>query len=305
MAAITTSPITGEVRANKHKADWRGWKFMWPFALVFVIVFIFPIIYAIYISFFQTKMIGGEQFVGFSNYVRLFHDQDFWSSVRRVALFTIVQVPIMLCLAALLALAIDSMKLHGTKFFRISTFLPYAVPAVVSALMWGFIYGAKYGLVGSLNSWLGTDFDVLAPNVLFVSIGNIVTWEFTGYNMLIFYSSLSTIPHSLYEEASIDGASEWDIVKRIKLPELKGSLAITVIFSIIGSFQLFNEPSVLSAMVPGNGITTYYTPNMYAYNLSFLGGQSNYAAALAIVMAVITMVIAYAVQLNSMKEQMK
>ena len=305
MAAITTSPITGEVRANKHKTDWRGWKFMWPFALVFVIVFIFPIIYAIYISFFQTKMIGGEQFVGFSNYVRLFHDQDFWSSVRRVALFTIVQVPIMLCLAALLALAIDSMKLHGTKFFRISTFLPYAVPAVVSALMWGFIYGAKYGLVGSLNSWLGTDFDVLAPNVLLVSIGNIVTWEFTGYNMLIFYSSLSTIPHSLYEAASIDGASEWDIVKRIKLPELKGSLAITVIFSIIGSFQLFNEPSVLSAMVPGNGITTYYTPNMYAYNLSFLGGQSNYAAALAIVMAVITMVIAYAVQLNSMKEQMK
>lgn len=305
MAAITTSPITGEVRANKHKADWRGWKFMWPFALVFVIVFIFPIIYAIYISFFQTKMIGGEQFVGFSNYVRLFHDQDFWSSVRRVALFTIVQVPIMLCLAALLALAIDSMKLHGTKFFRISTFLPYAVPAVVSALMWGFIYGAKYGLVGSLNSWLGTDFDVLAPNVLLVSIGNIVTWEFTGYNMLIFYSSLSTISHSLYEAASIDGASEWDIVKKIKLPELKGSLAITVIFSIIGSFQLFNEPSVLSAMVPGNGITTYYTPNMYAYNLSFLGGQSNYAAALAIVMAIITMVIAYAVQLNSMKEQMK
>lgn len=305
MTATTTSPVTGEVRANKHKADWRGWKFMWPFALVFVIVFIFPIIYAIYISFFQTKMIGGEQFVGFSNYVRLFHDQDFWSSVRRVALFTIVQVPIMLCLAALLALAIDSMKLHGTKFFRISTFLPYAVPAVVSALMWGFIYGAKYGLVGSLNSWLGTDFDVLAPNVLLVSIGNIVTWEFTGYNMLIFYSSLSTIPHSLYEAASIDGASEWDIVKKIKLPELKGSLAITVIFSIIGSFQLFNEPSVLSAMVPGNGITTYYTPNMYAYNLSFLGGQSNYAAALAIVMAIITMVIAYAVQLNSMKEQMK
>ena len=305
MAATTTSPITGEVRANKHKADWRGWKFMWPFALVFVIVFIFPIIYAIYISFFQTKMIGGEQFVGFSNYVRLFHDQDFWSSVRRVALFTIVQVPIMLCLAALLALAIDSMKLHGTKFFRISTFLPYAVPAVVSALMWGFIYGAKYGLVGSLNSWLGTHIDVLAPNVLLAAIGNINTWEFTGYNMLIFYSSLSTIPHSLYEAAAIDGASEWDIVKKIKLPELKGSLAITVIFSIIGSFQLFNEPSVLSAMVPGNGITTYYTPNMYAYNLSFLGGQSNYAAALAIVMAIITMVIAYAVQLNSMKEQMK
>ncbi|KAB7220720.1 sugar ABC transporter permease, partial [Bifidobacterium longum] len=146
---------------------------------------------------------------------------------------------------------------------------------------------------------------VLAPSVLLASIGNIVTWEFTGYNMLIFYSSLSTIPHSLYEAASIDGASEWQIVKSIKLPELRGSLAITVIFSIIGSFQLFNEPSILQNMVPGNAITTYYTPNMYAYNLSFSGNQSNYAAALAIVMAVITMAIAYIVQLNSLKEQMK
>ena len=91
----------------------------------------------------------------------------------------------MLFLSALMALALDSMKLHGTRFFRISTFLPYAVPAVVSTLIWGFVYGAKYGLVGSLNDFLGTDIDVLAPSVLLASIGNIVTWEFTGYNMLI------------------------------------------------------------------------------------------------------------------------
>jgi multiple sugar transport system permease protein len=225
--------------------------------------------------------------------------------VGRVALFTVVQVPIMLFLAGVMALSLDSMKLHGTKFFRISTFLPYAVPAVVSTMIWGFVYGSKYGMVGSLNDLLGTNIDVLKPSVLLAAIGNINTWEFTGYNMLIFYSSLSTIPHSLYEAASIDGASEWQTIRRIKIPELRGSLAITVIFSIIGSFQLFNEPSVLQNMVSGNAITTYYTPNMYAYNLSFAGGQSNYAAALAIVMAVMTMAIAYAVQLKSMKEQMK
>ena len=283
-ADIAAAPVhSGKARVNKHKADWRGWKFMWPFAVVFVFVFIVPIVYAVYISFFKKQMIGGTKFVGFENYARLLGDGQFWSSVGRVALFTCVQVPIMLCLSALMALALDSMKLHGTRFFRISTF----------------------GLVGSLNDFLGTDIDVLAPSVLLASIGNIVTWEFTGYNMLIFYSSLSTIPHSLYEAASIDGASEWQIVKSIKLPELRGSLAITVIFSIIGSFQLFNEPSILQNMVPGNAITTYYTPNMYAYNLSFSGNQSNYAAALAIVMAVITMAIAYIVQLNSLKEQMK
>lgn len=278
---------------------------MWPFAAVFVFVFIIPVLYAIYISFFQNRMIGGNRFVGVANYTRLFHDPLFWSAVGRVAIFTVVQVPIMLGLAALMALALDSMKLHGMKFFRISSFLPYAVPAVVSTLIWAFMYGTKYGLVGSLNSLLGTHINVLSPNVLLAAIGNINTWEFTGYNMLIFYSALSTIPHSLYEAASIDGASEWQIVKSIKLPELKGSLAITVIFSIIGSFQLFNEPSIMQNMVPGNAITSYYTPNMYAYSLSFSGGQSNYAAALAIVMAIITMVIAYAVQMRSMKEQMK
>ncbi|TPF85870.1 ABC transporter permease [Bifidobacterium sp. UTCIF-37] len=302
---VTVDGHSAAARVNRHKPDWRGWKFMAPFAVVFVFVFIIPIVYAIYISFFKKQMIGGTKFVGVENYARLFQDGQFWSSVGRVALFTVVQVPIMLFLAAAIALAIDSMKLHGTKFFRISTFLPYAVPAVVSTLIWGFVYGAKYGLVGSFNDFFGTNIDLFAPNVLLASIGNINTWEFTGYNMLIFYSSLSTIPHSLYEAASIDGASEWQIVKSIKLPELRGSLAITVIFSIIGSFQLFNEPSILQNMVPGNAITTYYTPNMYAYNLSFSGNQSNYAAALAIVMAVITMAIAYAVQLNSMKEQMK
>lgn len=294
------------IRPNvRQRKDWRGWKFMWPFAIIFIFVFVVPILYAAYTSLFQTRMIGGTVFVAFENYHRLIVDPQFWSAVKRVALFTVVQVPIMLFLAAAMALAIDSMKLYGTKFFRISTFLPYAVPAVVSALIWGFVYGAKYGLVGSLNDWLNTNLDVLSPSTLLAAIGNINTWEFTGYNMLIFYSALSTIPHSLYEAASIDGASEWQIIRSIKLPELRGSLAITVIFSIIGSFQLFNEPSVLQNMVPGNSITTYYTPNMYAYNLSFAANQTGYAAALAIVMAIITMAIAYIVQLKSMKEQMR
>ena len=302
--------MTGTLDGSNHKIRrdrprWRGWLFMGPFAVVFVVVFVVPVVYAVWISLFQHRMVGGTVFVGLANYRRLLADGQFWSSVRRVVVFTVVQVPIMLCLSALMALALDSLRLHGMRFFRISTFLPYAVPAVVSALVWGFMYGAKYGLVGSLNAWLGTHVDVLQPSVLLAAIGNINTWEFTGYNMLIFYSSLSTVPRSLYEAAAIDGAGEWQVVRRVKLPELRGSLAITVIFSIIGSFQLFNEPSVMQNMVPGNAITTYYTPNMYAYNLSFSGNQSNYAAALAIVMAALTMLVAYAVQLRSMREQMR
>ena len=140
-ADIAAAPVhSGKARVNKHKADWRGWKFMWPFAVVFVFVFIVPIVYAVYISFFKKQMIGGTKFVGFENYARLIQDPQFWSSVGRVTIFTVFQVPIMLFLAAAMALALDSMKLHGTKFFRISTFLPYAVPAVVSTMIWGFVY---------------------------------------------------------------------------------------------------------------------------------------------------------------------
>lgn len=306
MKAKTDSSVSVDgVRINKHKRDWRGWKFMWPFTLVFIFVFIIPLIYAVQQSFYSHKLIGGDVFAGFSNYQRLFADGNFWSAVGRVTLFTAIQVPLTLLLATLLALSIDSMRLHGMQFFRISTFMPYAVPAVVSTLMWGFIYGSKYGLVGSLNGFLGTHFNLLGSHAILGSIINIFTWEFTGYSMLMFYAALTTIPRSLYEAAAIDGATEWQIIRAVKLPALKGAIAVNVIFNIIGSFQLFNEPSILQSMVGGNAIPTYYTPNMYAYSLSFIGGQSNYAAALAIVMAVITMAIAYAVQLKTMKEQMK
>ena len=113
----------------------------------------------------------------------------------------------------------------------------------MSTLIWGFAYGAKYGLVGSFNSFFDTHFDAFAPNMLLASIGNIVTWEYTGYNMLIFYSSLSTIPHSLYEAASIDGASEWAIVKSIKLPELARLLSYYCYFSplLVLSSCLMNQ----------------------------------------------------------------
>ena len=288
------------VRRPRHR--WTGWGFVGPFMVVFAFVFLAPIAYSIYLSLFQNRMVGGNQFVGLDNYAQLVADPQFWEAFRRVALFLVVQVPIMLTLSLLAALAIDSLRMYGTAFFRISIFIPYAVPAVVAALMWGFMYGNRFGLVGSLSDFLGVTIpDPLGANVILVSIGNIVTWEFVGYNMLIFYSSLKTIPHSLYEAAAIDGASEWRIVSSIKIPALRGALGIATIFSIIGSFQLFNEPSILQSLAP-NAITTYFTPNYYAYNLSFAGQQYNYSATVAIVMGLITMAVAYIVQLRGSRE---
>ena len=288
---------------SRGRSEWKGLAFVAPFLIVFLLVFIAPVAYSIYLSLFREQLIGGTAFVGLENYAALLADSQFWEGFGRVVLFLMVQVPIMLALALIAALAIDSARLHVSGFFRIVIFLPYAVPAVVAVLMWGFIYGDNFGLVANLNDWLGSDLITpFARDWILVSIGNIVTWEFVGYNMLIFYSALRTIPTDLYEAAELDGAGPMRVITGIKLPALRGAIVIATIFSIIGSFQLFNEPNILRTLAP-NIITTFFTPNMYAYNLSFNGQQYNASATVAIVMGVITAVIAYVVQLRGARKE--
>jgi multiple sugar transport system permease protein len=300
-----TESVVGRPRRTGFNRDNKGWIFVGPFLAVFALTFLAPIGYAIYLSLFREQaFFGGTVFVGLDNYVDVIQDSKFWEAFGRVLLFLVVQVPIMLVLALLAALAIDSARLHGANFFRIVIFLPYAVPGVVAVLMWGYIYGNNFGLAADLNDLLGsTSIVPLSARWMLPSIANIVTWEFVGYNMLIFYSALRTVPEELYEAAAIDGAGTIRTIRAVKLPALRGAIVIATIFSIIGSFQLFNEPNILRTLAP-NVITTYFTPNMYAYNLSFAGQQFNYSATVAIVMGVITAVIAYVVQLRGSREAM-
>ncbi|MFG3155667.1 carbohydrate ABC transporter permease [Streptomyces sp. NPDC048219] len=299
-AAAEPRPAPPPTRRDRR--SWAGWGFLGPFVAVFALVFLAPIAYSVYLSLFRDRLIGGTTFVGLDNYTQALQDDRFWASLGRVALFLAVQVPVMLGIALLVALALDSGRLYGRDFFRISIFLPYAVPAVVATLMWGFMYGTRFGLVGDIDDALGVTLpDPLSPGLVLASIGNIVTWEFIGYNMLIFYAALRVVPHSLYEAAEIDGAGQIRVITAIKLPAIRGALVIATIFSIIGSFQLFNEPNILQPLAP-NAITTDYTPNFYTYSLSFNGQQHNYSATVAIVMGLITMVIAYVVQLRGMRK---
>lgn len=294
----TTSQLIrpGRVSMHKQKRDWNGWKFVGPFMAVFALVFIAPVVYSIYLSLFKDQLVGGNTFVGLDNYIQAFGDAKLWDSLGRVSLFLIVQVPVMMAIALIAALAIDSARLYGSSFFRIAIFLPYAVPAVVATLMWGFMYGTRFGLVRNLSDFLGFQLpDPLGSDLVLASIGNIVTWEFIGYNMLLFYAALRVIPVDLYEAAELDGAGQFRIIRNIKLPALRPAIVIGTIFSIIGSFQLFNEPNILQSLAP-NAINSYFTPNMYAYNLSFAGQQYNYSATIAIVVGIATAVIALIVQ---------
>ncbi|WP_082598779.1 MULTISPECIES: carbohydrate ABC transporter permease [unclassified Kitasatospora] len=306
-AQATTDRPTGRSRrasrSDRLGHGSFGYVFFAPFLVVFVIGIAAPLAYAAYLSLFQDRLVGGNVFVGFDNYTRALGDDLFRAGLWRVTLFLLVQVPVMLGLALLAALAIDSGRLRWPALFRIGIFVPYAVPAVVASLMWGYLYGDRFGLIRQIGDALHVDVPrLLSDSWMLTSIGNVVTWEYVGYNMLILYAALRTVPQELYEAAEMDGAGEFRKAWSIKLPALRPALALTTVFSIIGTFQLFNEPNVLQSLAP-DVVSTSYTPNMYAFNLAFNGQQFNYSAAVAVVLGGVTAVVAYAVQVRSMRKE--
>ncbi len=267
--------------------------FLAPFLLLFLLFFILPLGYALGISFYADRLVGGTVFVGGQNYLQAFQDSSFWEGVRRMLLFMVVQVPVMLCLALIFALILDSGVAKLRTLFRLGFFLPYAIPSVVSALLWGYLYSPSFGPFAQIAS----SFHLPAPGFLtdsgmLASIGNIVTWQWTGYNMIILYAALQAIPPELYEAALVDGATGWKVARYIKIPLIAPALVLTCVFSIIGSLQLFNEPSIMKTLAP-DVIGDHYTPNLYAYTLAFTNQQYNYSAAISFTLGAIVFVCSY------------
>ncbi len=181
--------------------------FVAPFMLLFVAMLVVPLLYALYLSLFVERLIGGTSFVGLQNFADALSDELFTSGVLRMGAFLLVQVPVMLGLALLFALALDSPRLRWGGLFRLGIFLPYAVPSVVAALMWGYLYGPDFGPIAQTVRGLGgSPPQLLGPDWMLAAIGNVVTWEFVGYNMIILYAALRSVPTDLYEAAAVDGA---------------------------------------------------------------------------------------------------
>jgi multiple sugar transport system permease protein len=267
--------------------------------LLFLLLFLAPLGYAAYLSLYQERLIGGTVFVGLDNYIQALSDPLLLHGVARVALFFVIQVPLMLLLALLFALALDSGLLRLARVIRLGIFIPYAVPSVVAALMWGYLYGPDFGPFAQLSRNLSLPVpQFLSDGWMLGSLANIVTWEFVGYNMIILYAALRTIPTELYEAAAMDGAGAWRIARSIKLPALRPALMLTLLFSVIGSFQLFNEPSLLMKVAP-DVISSSYTANLYAYSLAFTGQQVNYAATVSFLLGLAIVIVSYAVLLTA------
>ena len=279
--------------------------FLMPFVVVFLIFIVLPLVYALGISVFETRLVGGNVFVGLDNYTRALGDGNFWEGVSRMVLFGVFQVPVMLGLALLFALVLDGGTVWLRNLFRLGFYLPYAVPSVVAALIWGYLYGPSFGPITQLAELLNFP----APNLLseswmLASIANIVTWEFTGYNMIIMYAALQSLPAELDDAGAVDGAKGWQIALYIKIPMIRAAIFLTVIFSIIGTLQLFNEPQIMYAIAP-QVIGNDYTPNYYAYTLAFTNQEYNYSAAISFVLGAVVVAFSYAFMLLTNRGELR
>lgn len=288
---MSTHAIAAPRRASGHVRRQRvGWLFIAPFLVVFAAFLVFPLIYAFGMSLFSSTLATGTKFVGIDNYLKAFTDPLFLGGLGRVALYAIVMIPAQLLVALVAALVLDNLATWLSKLSRLLIFAPYAIPVVIGALMWSFLYSPRFGPAGTIFGLFGMDApNFLASDTIFGSLVNVVTWQWSGYYMIVIYAALRSIDPAIYEAARIDGASGWQIATRIKVPMISSSMVMVITFALIGTLQFFTEPTVLRSIASG-ALPAEYTPNMYAYALAFSYSQFNYASTIAFSLAIVVFI---------------
>lgn len=287
------------VKAYGVKAAPYG--FLLPAALLFALFFALPIGYAIWLSFHRIEVKGlglgkgakDEVWAGLSNYTAALTDSELGHSALRILGYGAIVVPVMLGLALLFALLLDSDRVRARSFSRLAIFLPYAVPGVIAALLWGFLYLPDVSPFHYLLESFGLPQpDLMDGGPLYLAMSNIAVWGGTGFNMIVIYTSLRSLPVEVFEAARLDGCSQLQIALRIKIPMVAPSLVLTFFFSIIATLQVFNEPTTLRPLT--NGIPTTWSPLMKVYNDAFVGGNIHAASATAVVLALATFLLSFA-----------
>lgn len=306
MTLTTTRPRSTVTPVSKKPASSRRagvpYAFLAPGLLLFTLFLAAPIVYAGYLSLRKVKVSGlglgsksrTEVWAGFSNYARSMTDPEWLPSVYRILGYGLVVVPAMLGLALLMALLLDANRTRPglAGFARISIFLPYAVPAVVASLLWGFLYLPRVSPFVFVLDKLGIDSpELLSSSWVLYAVANVAVWGGTGFNMIVLYTALKSVPTSLYESARIDGASELAIAWRIKIPIVMPSLIMTFVFSMIATLQVFAEPMTLKPL--SNTISFTWTPLMKVYRDAFVRNDVYSAAATSVVIALATFILSF------------
>ncbi|MFD7922226.1 carbohydrate ABC transporter permease [Streptomyces sp. NPDC059740] len=272
---------------------------MAPFFTLLVAVFLVPVATAVYLSFFADDQpglgFGPERtvFVGLRAYSAVLTDPTFLAGLGTIGLYCVLYVPVLVVLSLGLALLLDSGMVRLRRTAQLLLFLPHAVPTIIAALIWLYLYTPGLSPVVGLLARGDLHIDFLGVHTVLPSIVNIAVWSNLGYEVVVFYAALQAVPREVLEAAVVDGAGPVRTALRIKTPLIRASVVMVAMFSLIGALQLFTEPTLLNQTAPLVG--TRYTPNMYIYDAAFTRNNYGLAAAASVVLLAVTVLASYGV----------
>ncbi len=256
----------------------RGIKFVLPALSVIGLVAVFPVFYVFYLSLHKKVLAFNiSTFTGLDNYIYLLGDSRFWNALKNTAYFTGVSVALELMLGLSVAVLLNR-AFKGKGFMRAVVLIPWAVPTVVSAKMWEWIYNTDFGI---LNYILGTDVNWLGSTFWAINAAIFMdVWKTTPFVALLLIAGLQVIPTDLYSAAKVDGAGNWYIFTRITLPLLMPVILIVLVFRTLDAFRVFDAVYVLTGGGPAN---TTETLSIYAYKVLFQLLQFGYGSTLSVI----------------------
>jgi cellobiose transport system permease protein len=303
MATLTASQL--QQRRNRttlHEMRRNIWAYIFisPFYFLYAVFGMFPLFYGLWLSLHSWDGISEMRWVGLGNYTRLMADDIWWQAIGNTLwLFFAATVP-QLTLALLLAFIINSPYIRGKDILRAAYFMPIVASSVAVSLIFTSLFGARYGLINYVLSFVGVDrIDWLGTaRWLKPSIALVTVWQWTGYSMIIFLAGLQSINQELYEAARVDGAETRHIFLHITLPLLRPVILFQVILSIIGAMQTFDVPVMLAggtqSSAPGGTGRAGLVAQVLIYWTAFKYQQFGYAAAMAFVLFVMIVAFSFA-----------
>jgi ABC-type sugar transport system permease subunit len=290
-----------EAAPSASRRPWRddlvGWAFAAPFVILFVVFLAFPILASFLLSFtsFGLRDIAnpvGTSVIGIKNYVDLLADPKFWKALFNTFYFVVVGVPVTLAIGLLIATALSRGVTRFRTAFRVGYYLPVITSIVAIAVVWRFLLNPDSGLINMLLGGLGIKGPAWLADPVFAmpSIIAMAVWRNLGFAMVVFLAGLQTIPSSLYESASIDGAGRWQAFRYVTIPMLRPTILFMTVITTIGYLQLFEEPFVMTL---GGPLDSTLSITMYMYQQGFTFFHQGYASAIAYVLFVIVALIAF------------
>ncbi len=284
MTALTNAAPTapsGARRRGLSSEAVTALLFILPSLIGFTVFYAVPALRGVWISLTDWDLLRDAKWVGLENYINLFQDKEFWNALKVTIYYVLLNIPLQTFLAILIAVMMS--RLTESMIVRAAIILPWLLPPVIVGLLWLWLLDPNLGVV---NAWLrGLGFPIIpffgSPKWAMPTVAMINIWEYVGYTALLIFAGLQSIPGSVYEAASIDGASENQMFWRITIPLLRPVLVFVIVTSVIGSFQLFD---VIAITTKGGPVNATKVINWYIYEQAFSRFNMGYATALSMVL---------------------